>query len=267
LAFLEGRILGARPPGNRPGYRLFSAAAVGWTTLLGSIPAGGTLLAINYWRLRRKWAAFAVFLVCFGVIVAAGTMYAILSEGDVDHGPAARQPAATFPRVPFGPWLGVLIALGMGGLANGLQGKSLRAHERQGGQMASPWAALGIGVTWLALCLALIVAGSLVEETERADRVFVQGYAAQEKGDLDKAIADYTEAIRIDPAYTHAHYNRGLAYCRKGQWDKAIADCTEAIRLDPRYAGSYHLRGHAYRMKGEPDKAQADFAKAKELLE
>ena len=33
-----------------------------------------------------------------------------------------------------------------------------------------------------------------------------------------------------------AYNNRGLAYNDKGDYDKAIADCTEAIRLDPKFA-------------------------------
>jgi tetratricopeptide (TPR) repeat protein len=32
------------------------------------------------------------------------------------------------------------------------------------------------------------------------------------KGDFDRAIADYTKAIDIDPNYAHAHYNRGDTY-------------------------------------------------------
>ena len=31
-----------------------------------------------------------------------------------------------------------------------------------------------------------------------------------------------------------AYYNRGIAYGNKGELDKAIADFTEAIRLDPK---------------------------------
>ena len=57
-----------------------------------------------------------------------------------------------------------------------------------------------------------------------------------DKGDLDQAIADYTQAIALDPKYAVAYNNRGIAYCDKGDLDQAIADYTQAIALDPKYA-------------------------------
>jgi len=47
--------------------------------------------------------------------------------------------------------------------------------------------------------------------------------------------------------------------------DKAIADYTEAIRLDPNLALAYNSRGIAYQKIGEEAKAAADFVKAKQL--
>jgi tetratricopeptide (TPR) repeat protein len=46
---------------------------------------------------------------------------------------------------------------------------------------------------------------------------------------------------------------------------QAIADYTEAIRLDPKYALAYNNRGNAYEKKGEKLKAAEDFARAKQL--
>jgi tetratricopeptide (TPR) repeat protein len=59
--------------------------------------------------------------------------------------------------------------------------------------------------------------------------------------------------------------NRGCAYQSKHGYEKAIADYTEAIRLDPRCAGAYFNRGLALRKKGESAKAEEDFAQAKKL--
>ena len=70
-----------------------------------------------------------------------------------------------------------------------------------------------------------------------------RGYAYLRKGDVDKAIADYDEAIRLDPKYAKACFFRGSAWENKGDWDKAVADYTRAVRLDSRYAREYCDRG------------------------
>ncbi len=41
------------------------------------------------------------------------------------------------------------------------------------------------------------------------------------KGDLDGAIADYNEAIRLNPQYANAYNNRGEAYFAKGDFKHA----------------------------------------------
>ena len=54
-----------------------------------------------------------------------------------------------------------------------------------------------------------------------------------EQDGFDRAILDFTEAIRLDPRLAAAYHNRGNAWHAKADYDKAIADYTEAIRLDP----------------------------------
>ena len=68
-----------------------------------------------------------------------------------------------------------------------------------------------------------------------------------QKGDHDKAIADFTEAIRHNPDFAaNCICNRGIAYEKKGDHDKAIADFNEAIRLNPKCVKAYESRGVAY---------------------
>jgi tetratricopeptide (TPR) repeat protein len=82
-----------------------------------------------------------------------------------------------------------------------------------------------------------------------------QGLAHYKQGEFEKAIADYTKAIELDPAYAVAYNNRGIVYHDQGELDKAIADVTKLIELDPAYARAYN----------NEEKAKADFTKAKEL--
>ncbi|MCZ7554607.1 MAG: tetratricopeptide repeat protein [Anaerolineales bacterium] len=89
-----------------------------------------------------------------------------------------------------------------------------------------------------------------------------RGLARREKGDLDGAIADYTEAIRLNPGFAVAYTNRGYMFQEKGDLDGAIADYTEAIRLDPKDKWPYNRRGYARLVQGDHDGAIADGTEA-----
>jgi Flp pilus assembly protein TadD len=61
----------------------------------------------------------------------------------------------------------------------------------------------------------------------------------------------------LDPQDAAAYYNRGLAYHEKGDLDRAIADFDQALALDPQAAEAYNNRGTAYYDKGDLDHAGA----------
>ena len=66
--------------------------------------------------------------------------------------------------------------------------------------------------------------------------VQVHGPVAAAPGDLRpgrRADAGQVEALRADPTYAAAFYNRGIAWRRKGDLDRAIADYDQAIKLNP----------------------------------
>ena len=84
-----------------------------------------------------------------------------------------------------------------------------------------------------------------------------RGDVYAQKHDYNRAIADYNEAIRLDPQNARTYAARGLADIMKRDYDRAIADFSEAIRLGPKNARAYATRGHAYNMKGDHDSALA----------
>ncbi len=87
-----------------------------------------------------------------------------------------------------------------------------------------------------------------------------RGLAYQRKDDLDRAIADYSEAIRLDPKYAEAYYGRGLTYRNKDDVERA--DYSEAIRLEPQVAAAYFNRGKLFHLQGNSGRALADFDEA-----
>ncbi len=106
-------------------------------------------------------------------------------------------------------------------------------------------------------------------EAIRLKPKFAEAYndrgAAYPRKSADKAISDFTEALRLNPNYALAYYNRCVAYDEKGDYDKAISDCTEAIRLNPKFAKAYYNRGIVYYNKGDYDRAVADFKSALQI--
>ncbi len=79
------------------------------------------------------------------------------------------------------------------------------------------------------------------------------------KKDYERGITDLNKAIAINPNFAFAYYNRGRAYYDKGDCDPAIADYNSAIALYPGFAAAYTNRGLAYRHKGDYDRAIADY--------
>jgi tetratricopeptide (TPR) repeat protein len=94
---------------------------------------------------------------------------------------------------------------------------------------------------------------------------FAEGVAAFGNKDHDRALALFSEVIRLDPKDDGAFYNRGCVYAALQQHDKAIADYSEAIRLNPKRAGAFNNRGISHTALGQRQLAVEDFKKADEL--
>ena len=92
-----------------------------------------------------------------------------------------------------------------------------------------------------------------------------RGLAYAYKNEYDRVIADFSEAIRLDPNLAVAYLGRGRSYAEKKEYDRAIADYSQAIRLDPNLAEAYNNRALAYRQIGREDLAKADESTAKGL--
>jgi lipoprotein NlpI len=110
-----------------------------------------------------------------------------------------------------------------------------------------------------------VVADPTVAPHDRAIAFFDRGVSYYAKNDLDNAIADWSEAIKLNPDYVHAYNNRAKAYRAKGDYEHAIADYSEAIKRDPHHAVAYKGRGIAYLLSGQTLKAEADFRQAATL--
>ncbi|MFL6521672.1 MAG: tetratricopeptide repeat protein [Chthoniobacterales bacterium] len=75
-----------------------------------------------------------------------------------------------------------------------------------------------------------------------ADALTNRGNAYAHKRQLDKSTTDYNEAIRLNPKLFQAFYNRALNYLATADLNRALADLTECIRLNPKFEQAYEKR-------------------------
>ena len=132
------------------------------------------------------------------------------------------------------PWLTVLALAGGPTVA---AADDLDSCARQSGDAA------------IAACSRAIASGEFSGE-ELAKIYLNRGVEHKNRSELDGAIADYSEAIRIDPRRVAAYFNRGNAWQAKGEFDRAAADYSETIRIDPGYVKAYNNRGVTWSEKG-----------------
>jgi tetratricopeptide (TPR) repeat protein len=112
-------------------------------------------------------------------------------------------------------------------------------------------------------CSAVIKAGRDKGE-KLAEALSNRGVAYRLKGDYDRAIQDYNQAIKLNSKFAQAYNNRGVAYDNKGEYNHAIQDYDQAIKLKPS-AEVHFNRGNAYLGKGQYDHAIDDYNQALKL--
>ncbi|MGY3693237.1 tetratricopeptide (TPR) repeat protein [Bradyrhizobium sp. USDA 3240] len=88
------------------------------------------------------------------------------------------------------------------------------------------------------------------------------------KGDLEKARADYDQSIAINPSFAPSYGQRAKVYLQNQDYDRALSDFDQAIRLKPAgpfSAGWFNNRAELFVATGDYDRALADYGKSIEL--
>jgi tetratricopeptide (TPR) repeat protein len=112
-------------------------------------------------------------------------------------------------------------------------------------------------------CSSLIMAAR--DKGEQVAELFnYRGVAFRLNGELDRAISDYSQAIKLNGRLAVAYNNRGVAYDRKADYERAIHDYDQAIKLKPS-SETHFNRGNVYLAKSQYDRAIDDFNQAIKL--
>jgi tetratricopeptide (TPR) repeat protein len=115
--------------------------------------------------------------------------------------------------------------------------------------------------TLLVFVLSLItfqteIFAARVISKEAAEDYRLQGFEAQQKGNLDEALTFYTKAMALKPDNVSVVYNdTGIVYEKLGLKDRAEEYYLQAIREDPQYLPSYMNLAYLYKDQGQTQKA------------
>ena len=71
-------------------------------------------------------------------------------------------------------------------------------------------------------------------DPQRADGYVGRANTLNTLGQYEESLMDYNKALDIDPTLANAYVNRGSAYSHLGQYEKAIADYEKGLELDPK---------------------------------
>jgi tetratricopeptide (TPR) repeat protein len=107
-----------------------------------------------------------------------------------------------------------------------------------------------------------LVASSETSNPSQAYVYYTRGLSHYDLGNLPEAIADYTEAIRLQPDYADAYFYRGIARTDSGNYEGAVVDYTQAIQINPQSARAYYNRALLRYERGDSQGALADYTQA-----
>jgi tetratricopeptide (TPR) repeat protein len=86
--------------------------------------------------------------------------------------------------------------------------------------------------------------------------------ADESQGNLDLAVSEYREVLKIDPMRRGIHYRIGRALLAGSHSGEALSEFEQELKLDPSNANTAYEIGEIYRKGGQLDKAQEFFSQA-----
>jgi tetratricopeptide (TPR) repeat protein len=88
---------------------------------------------------------------------------------------------------------------------------------------------------------------------------YQRGEDLQRQKEYEQAIAQYTEALRIDPRYSKAYLKRGQIHRLRGEAELALRDFTAVLEIEPREVEALLQRADTLLAGNRLDEAIADY--------
>ena len=73
-----------------------------------------------------------------------------------------------------------------------------------------------------------------------------------------EAIIEYNKALKVNPKYANAFFNKGISLHNLGGYAEAIAKSDKVLKIDPNYANAYNNKGFSLSKLGRYAEAIAE---------
>ncbi|MBL9103642.1 MAG: tetratricopeptide repeat protein [Myxococcales bacterium] len=105
----------------------------------------------------------------------------------------------------------------------------------------------------------------LRDAPEDGDALFDLGNALDERGRGDDAEKIWRRLVELDPDYSEAWFNLGVAAKNRADWHTALDLFTRAHTTDPDDPSALHCRGHVHQELGDEARGRDDLLRAVDL--
>ncbi|MFD6889917.1 tetratricopeptide repeat protein [Streptomyces sp. NPDC059957] len=126
-------------------------------------------------------------------------------------------------------------------------------------------AALDQPAPGIAVLTLLLTRAGLAPE-DRSLALTLRGRDRRLAEDYAQAVADYTQALALDPGAERAYLGRAVTHLLTSSEDEAIADYTRVMEINPGHVSSLVSRGMLYRWADRCEESLADLNRAMEFV-
>lgn len=95
----------------------------------------------------------------------------------------------------------------------------------------------------------------------KADTHFAAGEVAESQGNMDVAIEQYQEALKVQPKHLAAMYRLGVLYAQQKQFSEAIDMWNRYVKATDESAGAWGDLAFCYELAGRPAEAETAYQK------
>ncbi|MEM7657676.1 MAG: hypothetical protein AAF399_16210 [Bacteroidota bacterium] len=95
----------------------------------------------------------------------------------------------------------------------------------------------------------------MFHENDYLRALMEKGIQVMGEGEMNEAIASFSQVIDLDPAYPEGWNKRATAFFLRGNYKNSIEDITQALVLEPRHFGALSGLASIYLTIGDKKKA------------